>query len=624
MRFVVITAVLATIAVIAQPQNLKGPVAGAAECAACHKKTYDRWSDSIHGKMIQPASKSTVLARSELSGGPSVRRLWRNGAFFIEEDGVENRVDLTLGNRRIQHYLTYKSNGQVIVLHSTWDVKRQQWFDSAEIVPNAPPHFVQQWNMTCFYCHVTQQRQDVKGFDAKTLTYRTSWVESSASCERCHGPMSEHASGREVVNSFRRELASADRYDKLMVCGQCHWAKIVLATGYNTRKSYFDYYSPGLIHMDATEPGAPSWWADGRPRRFSLEAAGFFLSGCFQSAKAFCTSCHDPHWNRTDGNEELMNRPDQYCKNCHAGYDAESHTRHAAGSTGSSCVGCHMPYAVSGVKSKMRDHSFLPPEPENTIAYDIPNACNECHTDQTSHWAVGYVNQWYPKRSERPRLRAKTFSLAARRSPEAIEYLVRLAEDRTENPLIRASAVGYFSQYRSDRLNKTLIKLSTDNDPMVRLESARALAGINNIDAIRALGHALSDVFRTIRIQAAASLIDDSFLEEPPQLDKANPQFAAALQEYRESLEVDADNPTMQVRRGSLEFFLGELPTARAAYELALKLDPRQADAYVGLALVEAKLGNLEEALKHAKNATKVSDDEKYRRFFDRMKLVKR
>src|SRR5262245_5078081 len=90
-------------------------VAGAGACAACHRKTFDRWSDSIHGRMIQPATPRAVVSRPEMSGGPSGRRFWRDGVFFIQESGKQNRVDLTLGNRRIQHYLSYKGNGQIIV-----------------------------------------------------------------------------------------------------------------------------------------------------------------------------------------------------------------------------------------------------------------------------------------------------------------------------------------------------------------------------------------------------------------------------------------------------------------------------------------------------------------------------
>src|SRR5262249_35419033 len=156
--------------------------------------------------------------------------------------------------------------------------------------------------------------------------------------------------------------------------------------------------------------------------------------------------------------------------------------------------------------------------------------------------------RWYPQRSQRPRLRAGTFTLAARKNPVAMDWLVREADDKTENPLIRASAAGYLAYYPSKSATDTLIRLSKDSEPMVRLEAARALGGVSDADAVKALQRQLSDVFRSVRIQATASLIDHTFTEQPPQLDKKDPQFAAALEEYRASLDIDADSPTMQVR----------------------------------------------------------------------------
>jgi hypothetical protein len=596
----------------ARPQN---PVAGSVACVSCHKTTYERWSASIHGKMIQQATRQSVASKTDVSGGPEGKRFWRGASLFIEEDGVEHRVDLTLGNRRIQHYLTKTAEGQIIVLHSTWDVKREQWFDSSEIVPGAPPHFVQQWNMTCFYCHVTQQVQDIKGFDPNTLTYRTEWVESSATCERCHGPMADHASGAVTGESLRKQSEGNTNYDRLMRCGQCHWAKTVMASGYNTRKRYFDYYSPGLISMETPGTPAPSWWSDGRPRRFSMEAAAFFLSGCFQSGKAFCTSCHDPHWNRTDGNETLMQHPDQYCEKCHADHKTESHTKHRAESAGSSCATCHMPFVVNGVKAKMRDHSMLSPEPENTVRYQIPNACNECHADRTAEWALDRMNEWYPKRSARPRTRAEAFTLAGGNDANAVRPLIHLADDATENPMIRASATAYLAQYRNPTAWAALTKLSTDKDPLVRLEAAGALGNAGDGFAVKPLERMLADTYRTVRIRAASSLVNLSFALGPTAIDRSRRELISALDEYRRSLELDADYPTNQVRLGSLGLFMGQVAAAKNAYTMALKLNPREPDAYIGLAFVELASGNADGALKNARRAAELSNNPAYQRF---------
>ena len=41
-----------------------------------------------------------------------------------------------------------------------------------------------------------------------------------------------------------------------------------------------------------------------------------------------------------------------------------------------------MPKTVVSIKSTMRDHTMSVPAPENTVQFNIPNACTECHSDK--------------------------------------------------------------------------------------------------------------------------------------------------------------------------------------------------------------------------------------------------
>jgi hypothetical protein len=597
------------------------PKAGSEACKDCHAGIFSRWSDSIHGKMIQKATTSTVLARPTGNPGERGSRVWKDGRFYImDEYGKEHVVDYTLGNRRLQHYLSPEPNGEIRVLTSVWDVRRKEWFHSSEIVPGAPRDFVQQWNMTCFFCHVTQQEQDVKGFDPETRRYKTRWIESSAACERCHGPRSLHATG--AVDYGANRPVSKSSFDKLMMCGQCHWPKTTIATGFDTTKNYLDYYVPVLIHTDLNTPGNPGGWADGRPKRFSNEARAFFLSGCFQSGKALCVNCHDPHWNRTDGNEELMTRPDQYCKNCHAGYEKNEHTHHAETSAGASCVGCHMPRTVEGAKDHMRDHTMLGPVPENTVDYGIPNACNACHPGQSASWAAEKVANWYPKRNPRPRLRALAFSMAARRDVKAIPPLIKLGSDTSENPMIRASAIGYLGSFSTPLSIAVLPRFASDADTFVRIETARALSKAGGDASADALARLVTDRYRTVRVQAAAAIVRLTFSLGHPVLKQDHPAFPAfvnALSEYRRSLDVENDLEEVMVERGFLELFAGQLSAATKAYRQALRYNEKQAEAHLGLALVSLAEGDRKEALKHAKQAFDISGNESYRKLIDQL-----
>jgi predicted CXXCH cytochrome family protein len=597
----------------AQPAPPAGPLVGSVSCKGCHETEYSRWSDSIHGRMIQRANRTSVVSNIDLAGGPSTSKMWRDGVLYITENGVENKIDYTLGNRRIQHYLTTRPNGEIHVLHTSWDVKRHEWFDSKDIVQSAPTGFIQQWNTSCVYCHVTQQVQDVKGFNPKTLEYKTSWVESSATCERCHGPMSEHAEAGAAA-----PLIPTSSFERLVTCAQCHWPKTVVATGFNMQKPYFDYYSPALMHLE--EPTVdPNWWADGRPRRFSNEAAAFFLSGCFQSGQTSCMNCHDPHWNRTDGNDQLLKNADQYCIKCHEGLKAATHTHHGDSSAGSSCVGCHMPHAVQGVKATMRDHSMSFPEPENTVRYGIPNACNECHADKSPEWALDNVEAWYPNRSSRPRLRATAFSLAKKNDPRAVNALIRLANDKTENPAIRATAVGFIGRFSSETSNAMLIAMTKDKEPLVRIEAARGLGGMPSENSAVALAGLLDDPYLSVRVRAVSSLTSPLY---PAMTFSPAKQvsFDRAVDEFRRSLELEGDHPNVQVRLGNLESTLGNRLQAREAFQRALKINPGEADAYVGLAIMDLEIGNKADAIRNARHAVDVSSGkEAYKKFLEKL-----
>src|SRR5215472_9050710 len=100
-----------------------GTYVGAAACIKCHAEQARKWSGSRHSKMLQPASATSVkgdFTRGAVTlRGLEYRVSQRDGTYFITESYLtgkpqEHRVDFTLGNRRIQHYLTRLESGRII------------------------------------------------------------------------------------------------------------------------------------------------------------------------------------------------------------------------------------------------------------------------------------------------------------------------------------------------------------------------------------------------------------------------------------------------------------------------------------------------------------------------------
>jgi tetratricopeptide (TPR) repeat protein len=270
----------------------------------------------------------------------------------------------------------------------------------------------------------------------------------------------------------------------------------------------------------------------------------------------------------------------------------------------------------------MRDHTMLGPVPENTVDYKIPNACNECHTDRSANWAADIVSGWYPDRNPRPRLRALAFSMAKRRDAKAVAPLIKLATDKNENPMIRASAAGYLAFFPGPLPAAVLPRLVSDPEPFVRIETARALGIVGQDGAVEALARLLTDPYRSVRVQAASALVKLGFSRGENGLKPGHtalPAFANALSEYRRSLQIENDIPEVLVELGFLELFAGRLQSAAKAYRQALQFDAKQADAHIGLALVDLAQGDRKGAVDQAKRAVAISGKPEHRKVLERL-----
>jgi len=575
--------------------------AGAAVCAKCHAEAHRLWSQSRHSKMVQPATTAAVKGdfargRVVLRGLPYLFRE-RAGLFYITESYLngkpqEHRIDYTLGKRRIQHYLTTLADGRVIVLPPSWDAVRKEWFHNLDIddPEQAPGVQVQIWNRSCFSCHVSQQERN---FDPEKGRYDTKWLDFGINCERCHGPAAQHvarysASPRPAGgqgNRLPRQDAKADdivvqtRLDSArntMVCAQCHSFRDIYATGFTAGADYYDYFFPVLEYGLADEAD-PSYWADGRTRRFSNDALGLWQSECFLKGGATCVTCHAvPHETDIDRNPQLRPDANALCTHCHTaiGEAGAAHTHHAAGSAGSSCIECHMPRTVYSIKAEIRDHSMTIPVPENTIRHDIPNACSLCHKNRDAPWAVGKMNQWYGSQSRQKLIRrADAFAAARRGDPSAVPALLAILAQPAEGQLTRANAAGHLGRFAGPAVFEALLRATADSEPMVRAVAVLSLKpdAAHREAAAPAVIKALGDPVATVRLVAAVALVNLGIRQLPGE---DGERFERAKQAFQARAQFNADDAGQQAAAGKFYFLAADPAKAIAALQAALKLDP--------------------------------------------------
>ena len=584
---------------------------GAEACAKCHAGIHREWAESRHSRMMQAATKQSVLGdfgqgRVVLHGSAYGLRQ-DGGAYYITESDLtgkpwEHRVEFTLGGRRVQHYLTTLPDGRIILIPSAWDVANKAWVHDVDV--GNPEELagdrILVWNKTCYGCHVSREK---KGFDLEHLRYKTTWQNFGVNCESCHGPGKEHAARAKgaIVNP-----AKLDPMRSTMICAQCHSIRDIYADGFAAGANYYDHFLPSMEYRLAASEDPP-FWADGRPRWFANDAVGTWQSQCFLKGGAACVTCHSQSHNldveRPDVERDARLR-NAVCTKCHAAIatDVSKHTHHKAESGGSSCVECHMPATVFSLKARMRDHSIGIPVPENTVRHGIPNACNLCHQDQDAEWSVRQMESWYGSKS-RQRLirRADAFTEARKGNDAAIPALLAIMSDASEGEWVRANAAGYLGGFSDNpSAYDALRRAFSDPEALVRATAAAAIRPSRGQRAAESaeLLPLLNDPVLTVRMSAAIALVANGVRPFPGE-DGA--RFEEAKELYRARAGLYPDDAGQQLAAGKFFFLAGDLEGAVVGFRASLKLEPATSTQYL-LARALAAKGDLKEARALAKS----------------------
>jgi hypothetical protein len=417
-----------------------------------------------------------------------------------------------------------------------------------------------------------------------------------------------------------------------MVCAQCHSLRTVINADYKAGDDYYDFFVPSLEYAPYARPHAsqdPPYWADGRPRRFSNDAIGLWQSGCFLRGGATCTTCHtNPHLPDIDRNPQLAShaggperpalqpadtrvqfdvaRPfpgrepasNALCTKCHQdiGTALTAHTRHAAGSAGSACVECHMPKTVVSIKSTMRDHTMSVPAPENTVRFNIPNACTECHSDKPASWAVDTLKIWWPEgRRSRLVAQAEAFSAARAGRADAIERLIAIGDDDRYPPLTRANAIGYLRNYADPRALSALTRAATADHPAIR---ATAVVGLGETGRGNPAAHAaavdlLGDPARAVRIGSLLALLNQGGEDLS---DRDVQRFRRAGEELVTWAHMNQQDADLQRAEGVVHLLAGDFNRAADALEISLDLAPGAGAARLFLAIARTGQRRFDEA----------------------------
>jgi hypothetical protein len=429
------------------------------ECRACHASQYQSWHASFHRTMTQRPSEASVKGSFDVSlplGGERIT-LRRDGARYLADmprpawaeppagGRVERAVELVTGSHNYQVYWVASGNSTLLAqLPYVWLTHEGRWARRTSTFI-APPGTLGdeygRWNTTCIRCHATGGHPNV---DLDKDAVRSTVGEFGIACEACHGPGGAHAES--MRNPLRRYAAhlgmggetgmanprrlGSERASQ--VCAQCHsitrphddeyrrWLK----TGYTFRPGDDLTKTRSIVDEHGSELDPGYFWPDGVVRVTGREFHGMRASPCFRGGEFSCLSCHALHKPDSDPrdlkewrNAQLRHfaEPNGRCLQCHAPLrepaKLEAHSRHRAGSSGSECVNCHMPYTVYGLGKAARSHQIANPDAAKDLAAGRPNACNLCHVDRTLEWTAAQLEKWTGK--PRPALSGEQKKIAA-------------------------------------------------------------------------------------------------------------------------------------------------------------------------------------------------------------------
>ncbi len=572
--------------------------AGSESCTDCHSEQTAMWQGSHHALAWTKPGPDTVLGDfndAEFSHDGTLSRFrTEDGVYYIEvteSDGstAEYPVHSVAGIAPLQQYLLETEPGRQQSYGVVWDTEQGRWYHlypDQHLPPNDGLHWTgpyKTWNSRCAECHATGYRRN---YGASTGTYASTQAEIGVGCESCHGPGSAHLAwadgqGTDIPSDLDDfGFPAGVKENGIEQCASCHSRRESLLGGNPLPgTALHDAYTLALLR-----PGL--YHADGQILD-EVYVYGSFLQSKMYARGVGCMNCHDPH------DVGLKATGNAICTQCHtpegnpdfetlnkAVYDSPDHTFHEAGSEGAQCKSCHMiERTYMGVDGR-RDHSFRIPRPDLGAETGSPDACTDCHSDQTQDWAAAQIERWFPNSDKRGAHYGQVLAHGRVAPDQASGDLLTLALDETQPGIVRATALYLMQPVVSPDLATATAPLLSHPDPLIRGNAAPMQRGTDPETRLTRLMPLLSDPLRAVRIATAKQLIDTP----PEQLARSQAAvLGAAMGDWQKSLGNKLEFPETHLVMGGTALTMRNFPAALRAFGEVVRLDPQRVEAWVML-----------------------------------------
>lgn len=540
-------------------------------------------------------------------------------ALFVESDGPDGVLTRypvvgVAGIEPLQQYLLEIEPGRVQSFDVTWDAEEERWYHlyPEQYLPAGEGlHWTgsyKNWNARCAECHATGFE---KNYDAGADSYASTQAEIGVGCESCHGPGEAHVAWARQGVLPSDSGAGLSPAGLTMDFGAGAEATVQQCAGCHSRRETYEDGNPlpGTPYHDAyrlstLRPGL--YHADGQILD-EVYVYGSFLQSKMYAAGVSCTDCHDPHTARRIATGNAL------CTQCHseagnsdfptlrlAAYDTPEHHFHAPDTEGAQCVACHMIERNYMVIDGRRDHSFRIPRPDLAAQTGAPDACTDCHTDQTPAWAASEIAARYPGDASRGWHYGQVLAPARLDPFGAATELMEIADYAELPGIVRATAMEMLAPVATPEMADRMAAHLTDPDPMVRAQAVSIQRAAPQQTRAERLIPMLDDPSRSVRIATAREFLTFRVARWP---DWVQQDLTRANRDWQLSLAAKADFPETQLVLGGIALTTRNFDAALAAFQDAVKMDPQLLDAWSIIIRLQAAQGQREAALASAREA---------------------
>jgi tetratricopeptide (TPR) repeat protein len=229
-----------------------------------------------------------------------------------------------------------------------------------------------------------------------------------------------------------------------------------------------------------------------------------------------------------------------------------------------------------------RDHSFKIPRPDLSEVYGTPNACTQCHEDQSAQWAAQNLQQWHGKPKSLSQSEQAYMDLMQQGYLPMQTHLA-LINDGKMSVLKRATAINMLPNSTQQLRDVDIQSWLKSEHDLLRLALARIGQLLPPAERLKGYQNLLTDKYLAVRIAAANNLINLGLDHKPA--------FDQALQALLSSNQVTQWRGEGNLNQSQVYSQLGQTQQAIDALQHGIKVEPYFDANYINLAETYRSLG---------------------------------